>query len=116
MRSRVCFCNLFEGTQESLPFLSRILGLHNESETVEFVLVPGPFAFRDHLAQACGQIRYDPDVPALNTATRRPLRPVFLAADINPEEALNELIVDGICPFSHHAAPGPSPQRSSEFP
>lgn len=41
----------------------------------------------------------DPDVPALNTATRRPLRPVFLVADINPEEALNELIVDAFAPF-----------------
>ncbi len=58
MRSLVFVRNLFEGTQELLPFLSCIFGLHDESEAVEFVLIPGRFAFGDHLAQSCGQIRY----------------------------------------------------------
>ncbi len=58
MRSLVFVRNLFEGTQELLPFLSCIFGLHDESEAVEFVLIPGRFAFRDHLAQSCEQIRH----------------------------------------------------------
>ena len=58
MRSLVFLRNLFEGTQEFLPFLSRIFGLHHEPETVEFVLISGRFAFLKYLAQSCGQIRY----------------------------------------------------------
>ena len=58
MRSLVFLRNLFERTHELLPFLRRAFGLHHESETVEFVLIPGRLAFRDHLAQSYGQIRY----------------------------------------------------------
>jgi len=54
MCSPVFFRNSFKRSQELLPSLNRIFGLHHESETVECVIISGPFAFRDHLTQACG--------------------------------------------------------------
>lgn len=57
MRSLVFFRKRFESTQQRFSFPGRILGVDHESEAIEFRLIPGLFAFRDHLAQPCGQIR-----------------------------------------------------------
>ena len=57
MRSLVFFRKGFEATQNLLPFLGWIFGLHHQSETVEFALVSGPYSFREYLSQAGGQRR-----------------------------------------------------------